>query len=107
MVALRPFQVHDLTENYVMTGKSVLASAAVLASMLSASVGFAQDPMLLRKGSWPIRNGHNYQPTERELKALNRQDVTPDQAREVDRLYDELLADDSEKIRKRHPTSRR
>jgi len=38
-----------------------------------------------------------------ELRALNRQDVTPDQARDIDRLYDELLADDK-KACKQYPT---
>jgi hypothetical protein len=94
-----------LAENYVMTNKAVLASAAVLASMLLASIGSAEDAISLRKGPWPIRNGHNYQPTERELEDLKLQDVTPDQAREIDRLYDELLGD-SEKAGKRHPTSK-
>ena len=46
----------------------------------------------VHKGPWPIRNGHNYQPTEYELRALHQEDVTPDQAREIDRLYDQLLA---------------
>lgn len=57
----------------------------------------------LHSGPWPIRNGHNYQPTEDELKALHLEDVTPDQAREIDRLYDQLLAG-SEEVRSRHPT---
>jgi hypothetical protein len=46
----------------------------------------------LDKGPWPIRNGLNYQPTEQELRALHQEDVTPDQAREIDRLYGQLLA---------------
>ena len=53
-------------------------------------------------GPWPIHNGRNYQPTEDELRALHLQDVTRDQAREIDRLYDQLLAG-SEKVRNRHP----
>jgi hypothetical protein len=44
----------------------------------------------------------NYQPTEQELRALHQEDVTPDQAREIDRLYDQLLAS-GEKVRNRHP----
>jgi hypothetical protein len=56
----------------------------------------------LHKGPWPICNGLNYQPTERELRALHQEDVTPDQAREIDRLYDQLLAN-SEKTHNRHP----
>ena len=60
----------------------------------------------LHGGRWPIHNGRNYQPTERELRALHLEDVTPDQAREIDRLYDQLLAD-SEKVRNWHPTTKR
>jgi hypothetical protein len=51
-----------------------------------------EDAPPLHKGPWPIRNGLNYQPTEQELRALHQEDVTPDQAREIDRLYDQLLA---------------
>ena len=57
----------------------------------------------LHNGPWPIRNGLNYQPTEQELRALHQEDVTPDQAREIDRLYARLLAG-SERVRNRHPT---
>jgi hypothetical protein len=57
-------------------------------------------------GPWPIQNGRNHQPTEDELRALHLEDVTPDQAREIDRLYDRLLAG-SEKVRNRHPASKR
>ena len=84
-----------------MTGK--IAYAVALASLLLAGSGSAEDAGSLRKGSWPIRNGHNYQPTARELRSMERQDVTPDQAREIDRLYDELMAN-SAKFRKRHST---
>ena len=51
----------------------------------------AEDAALRHEGPWPIRHGHNYQPTEHELRALHQEDVTPDQAREIDRLYDQLL----------------
>jgi hypothetical protein len=39
-----------------------------------------------------LHNGRNTQPTENELRSLHLRDVTPDQAREIDRLYSELLA---------------
>jgi hypothetical protein len=89
-----------------MTSRTVFVAAAVLGSLLFASMGSADDALSLRKGSWPIRNGHNSQPTEWELRALNQRDVTPDQAREIDRLYNKLLADD-ENARKRYPTLKR
>jgi hypothetical protein len=85
-----------------MTSKTVFAAAAVLLSLLLVSMGSAEDALSVRERSWPIRDGHNLQPTERELRALNQQDVTPDQAREIDRLYNQLLAED-EKARKRYP----
>jgi hypothetical protein len=59
----------------------------------------------LHSRPWPIHNGHNYQPTEDELRALHLEDVTPDQAREIDRLYDQLLAG-GENGRNRHPPSK-
>jgi hypothetical protein len=64
---------------------------ALVASLLLANIGFAEDAPLFHKGPWPIHNGRNYQPTEHELRALHQEDVTPDQTREIDRLYDQLL----------------
>jgi hypothetical protein len=48
--------------------------------------GLAQNRPPIHEGDWPIENGVKHQPTG------NGQDVTPDQAREIDRLYDELLS---------------
>jgi hypothetical protein len=73
---------------------------------LPADSASAEGAPTLHEGPWPIRNGHNYQPTEHELRTLHLEDVTPDQAREIDRLYNELLAN-SEGGRKRHPASER
>ena len=87
-----------------MSSKIVFGVALALASLLPANIGFAHDAPSLHKGPWPIRDGRNYQPTEDELRALHLEDVTPDQAREIDRLYNELLAN-SEGGRKRHPAS--
>src|ERR1700756_5630157 len=56
----------------------------------------------LHRGPWPIRNGRNYQPTEHELRALHQEDVTLDQAREIDRLYDKLLASSDHQARPPH-----
>jgi hypothetical protein len=88
-----------------MSNRIVFVVALALASSLLTNIGSAEDAASLHKGSWPIQNGRNYQPTENGLKALNREDVTPDQAREIDRLYDQLLAS-SEKVRNRHPAPR-
>jgi hypothetical protein len=54
--------------------------------------GIAQGPTPLHHGPWPIHNGFNHQPTQNELTVLHHQDVTPDEAREIDRLYDRLLS---------------
>jgi hypothetical protein len=85
-----------------MSSKIVFGFTMVVASLLLADTASAIEAPPLHKEPWPIRNGHNYQPTERELRALHLDDVTPDQAREIDRLYDQLLAS-SEKDRNRHP----
>ena len=87
-----------------MSKNVLLKVATTLASLLLASVVTAEDAPQLHKGPWPIRNGINYQPTENELKALHLRDVTPGEAREIDRLYDQLLAS-SEKIRNRTAAS--
>jgi hypothetical protein len=84
-----------------MSSKIVFRVALVMSSLLLANIGSAEESPPLHKGPWPIRNGHNYQPTEHELRALHLEDVTPDQAREIDRLYDQLLAR-SEKVHNRH-----
>jgi hypothetical protein len=88
-----------------MSSKIVFGVALALASLLPANIASANDAPSLHKGPWPIRDGRNYQPTEHELKALHQEDVTPDQAREIDRLYDQLLAS-SEKVRSRHPAAK-
>ena len=89
-----------------MSRKIVFGVALALASLLLTNIGSAEDSSPLHKGLWPIRNGHNYQPTEHELRALHLEDVTPDQAREIDRLYDQLLTR-SKNVHNRHPALRR
>jgi len=75
-----------------MSSKAVFRPALVISSFLLANVGYAEQAPPVHKGPWPIRNGRNYQPTENELRALHLQDVTPDEARVIDRLYNQLLA---------------
>lgn len=92
--------------------KSLLLAGTMVATIPNAWAGQAPDALSLadvpisyhlasvrhveqsqfHKGPWPIRNGHNYQPTENELKALHLRDVTPDEAVEIDRLYNQLIA---------------
>jgi len=69
----------------------IFGPALVVLSLFLANVVYAEQAPPIHKGPWPIRNGHNYQPTEKELRSLHLQDVTPDEAREIDRLYDQLL----------------
>jgi hypothetical protein len=88
-----------------MSSEVVFGVTLALASLLLASTGSAENAKPLHKGPWPIRNGRNYQPTAHELRALHLEDITPDQAREIDRLYDQLIAG-SEKGRNRHPAPR-
>ena len=85
-----------------MLNKVVRACALVAALSILPVSGVARDAPPLHHGPWPIYNGFNHQPTQDELRALHRQDVTPDQAREIDRLYDQLLSS-SEKILRQHP----
>jgi hypothetical protein len=69
-----------------MSNKVVFACALVAALSLLVQRGVAQDAPFHR-GPWPIHNGFNHQPTQKELRALHHQDVTPDEAREIDRLF--------------------
>ena len=88
-----------------MSSKIAFGVALTLTSLLLANIGSAEEFPPLHKGLWPIRNGHNYQPTEHELRALHLEDITPDQAREIDRLYDQLLA--RSELHNRHPAPKR
>jgi len=102
---LRRLKSNELTERQVMACRNAFEVTVALASLLLANTASAEDIGPPRKGSWPIRDGHNYQPTARDLRAMERQDVTPDEAREIDRLYDELMAS-SERSRKRNSKSK-
>lgn len=75
-----------------MSNKVVFVSALIAASFL-VQPGVAQDSPLFHRAPWPIHDGVNHQPTWNELRALNHQDVTPDAARVIDRLYDQLTSD--------------
>jgi Spy/CpxP family protein refolding chaperone len=85
-----------------MASKIIFACGLVSALSFLAALGSAEDAPPLHQGSWPIHQGHQRQPTQDELNAQHRQDVTPDQANDIDRLYDQLLSN-SEKILKQHP----
>jgi hypothetical protein len=69
-----------------MLHKAPIVFALVGALSPLAQPGMAQKPSSVHEGNWPIQNGFDRQPTG------NDQDVTQDQAREIDRLYDQLLS---------------
>jgi hypothetical protein len=75
-----------------MSYRILIALALVAPLSFLALPGSAQTPSV--HPSWPIQNGFNRQPTRNELRALHDQDVPPSDAREIDRLYDELLRSD-------------
>ena len=75
-----------------MSNKTIFGAALVVSSLLMANVGYAEQVPPVHKGPWPIHNGHNYQPTENELRSSHLEDVTPDEALQIDRLYNQLLA---------------
>ena len=82
---------------------ALLAVRAVALGTPTALAANTEGALRLHRGPWPIHDGRNYQPTEDELRALHLEDVTPGQAREIDRLYNQLLAG-REKVRNRNPT---
>ena len=73
-----------------MSLRTLLAMAVIGTLSFLAQPGSAQEKPSLHE-SWPIQNGFNRQPTRNELRALHEQDVSPSDAREIDRLYDELM----------------
>jgi len=70
--------------------RDLFALALVGPLSFLAQPGIAQTTSI--HPSWPIQNGFNRQPTQNELRALHEQDVPPNDAREIDRLYDELMS---------------
>ena len=82
----------------------VVFCALVAALFLLVQRGGAQEPAF-HPGPWPIHHGFNHQPAQNELRALHHQDVTLDEAREIDRLYGQLLSG-SEKVLRQHPAAR-
>jgi hypothetical protein len=75
-----------------MLNRVVRTCALVAALSILAEPGVAKDAPPLHQGPWPIYNGVDHQPTGDELRALHQHDVTPDEAHEIDRLYDQLLS---------------
>ena len=76
-----------------MSYKSLLALALGGPLTFAAQPGIAQDSPALHP-SWPIQNGVKRQPTQNDLRALHDRDVPSSDAREIDRLYDQLMSTD-------------
>ena len=72
-----------------MSYKALFALALIGPLSFLAQPGMAQEQRL--HPSWPIEGGFNRQPTRNELRALHEQDVPSSDAREIDRLYNELM----------------
>ena len=66
--------------------------------LAAASPRAAQNAPQIHPGPWPIWNWHNHQPRQDQLDAMHKSDVTPDEAREIDRLYMQLEHADSRLI---------
>ena len=69
-----------------------IACASGAALLFLGTVGFTEEAPALHQRDWPIHNGHDQQPTQDQLNALDQQDVTDKQAQEVDQLYDRLMS---------------
>lgn len=75
----------------------VFALAGALSSL--AEAGIAEDSSSVHQGDWPIQNGVKHQPNRNELGGGH--EFAPDQAREIDRLYDQLLSGGGDKAQPR------
>jgi hypothetical protein len=73
-----------------MSYKTLIVFALVGMLSLLAQPVIAQDSSSVHEGDWPIQNGFNRQPTPGD-RAAGRE-FSQDQAREIDRLYDQLLS---------------
>jgi len=67
-----------------------IAGALRVALSFLGTFGFAQEARPVHRGDWPIHKGHNYQPTQDDLEKLDTQDITRKEAKEVNRLYNQL-----------------
>jgi hypothetical protein len=73
-----------------MSYKALLALALIGPLAFLTQPGIAQEQPMLHP-SWPIEGGVKHQPTRNELRGLHEQDVPSSDAREIDRLYNELM----------------
>jgi len=70
--------------------KFAIAGALGAALSFPGTFGFAQEAPPVHRGDWPIHKGHNYQPTQDDLEKLDTQDITRKEAKDLNRLYNQL-----------------
>jgi len=73
-----------------MLHKTLIVFALVGAAPFLAQPASAQDSSSVHGGDWPIQGGVKHQPTRGEAGAAR--EFSQGQAREIDRLYDQLLS---------------
>ena len=71
-----------------MLHKTIVVTALAGAISGLAQQAIAQDSRPVHRGDWPIQNGVKHQPTRGAAGG----ELSPDQANETDKLYDELLS---------------
>jgi hypothetical protein len=83
---------------------SRIAFACALAAALLClgTPGFGEGARPPHHGAWPIYDWRDHQPTQDQLNALRLHDVTPNEAQELDRLYNQLQST-STRILKQEP----
>jgi hypothetical protein len=78
----------------------LMAIATHAACALAAVQSIPPQPGIARDGQWPhgppwpIYKGFDHQPTENELRALQKEDVAPAQVEVIDKLYGQLMSAD-------------
>jgi hypothetical protein len=78
------------------------ACALAAALLFLGTPGFGESARPPHHGAWPIYDWRDHQPTQDQLNALHLHDVTPNEAQEVDRLYNQLEST-STRILKQEP----
>jgi hypothetical protein len=96
--------IHDMaclrTAFLATTAVGLMALATRAACALAAVQSIPPQPGIARDGPrphaspWPVYNGFDHQPTENELRALQKEDVAPAQVEVIDKLYDQLMSAD-------------
>jgi len=88
----------------VMAGLAATGTAHAAHGRLVAHPDYAgrmqpKDAPLPHPGPWPIYDWREHQPTQYQLHAMHLHDLTPNDAREVDRLYNQLESSSSRILR--------